>query len=140
MGLHEVSEASALIQESVSPNANVIFGFSSDDSLGDEIRVTVIAAGFDGGAPVRRPAMPISTKTSTDQIQVVEIPEVEEPGFATDTEFRLTSVTEEETYGGYLAPKTEVSTATEAIELPLAPTSGAEGNFGDELDIPDFLK
>ena len=41
-------------QEAAHPEANIIFGAVIDDALGDEVRVTVIAAGFDGGAPTRR--------------------------------------------------------------------------------------
>ncbi|MET0975226.1 MAG: cell division protein FtsZ, partial [Leifsonia sp.] len=40
-----------LVQEAVHPEANIIFGAVIDDTLGDEVRVTVIAAGFDGGEP-----------------------------------------------------------------------------------------
>jgi cell division protein FtsZ len=47
LGIHEINEAASLITEHVHPDANVIFGMSIDDSLGDEVRVTVIAAGFD---------------------------------------------------------------------------------------------
>jgi cell division protein FtsZ len=53
LGIHEVNEASNLITEIVHPDANVIFGMSIDDTLGDEVRVTVIAAGFD---PAYRPS------------------------------------------------------------------------------------
>ena len=42
------------MQEAAHPEANIIFGAVIDDALGDEVRVTVIAAGFDGGGPVRR--------------------------------------------------------------------------------------
>jgi cell division protein FtsZ len=42
------------VQEAAHPEANIIFGAVIDDALGDEVRVTVIAAGFDGGAPTRR--------------------------------------------------------------------------------------
>lgn len=142
MGLHEVSEASALIQESVSPNANVIFGVSYDDSLGDEMRITVIAAGFDGGTPVRKPSMPITMRTNTDQIQVIE---VEEPAQApvlieTPAPFVESPATvSDDTFGGYLAEPTAVSPVTEAIELPVEPKK-ADSGFGDGLDIPDFLK
>ena len=44
----------ALVQEAVHPEANIIFGAVIDDTLGDEVRVTVIAAGFDGGEPTQR--------------------------------------------------------------------------------------
>jgi cell division protein FtsZ len=142
MGLHEVSEASALIQESVSPNANVIFGYSNDDSLGDEIRVTVIAAGFDGGAPVRKPSLPIITKTNTDQIQVIDIEEpateavvIEQPVAFENTEVK----TEDDTFGGYLASVEDSQPKTEVIDLPDT-RKKEDGAFGDGLDIPDFLK
>jgi len=45
--LHEVNTAAIAISEHCDPDANVIFGAIVDDSLGDEMRVTVIAAGFD---------------------------------------------------------------------------------------------
>ncbi|WP_342371983.1 cell division protein FtsZ [Propioniciclava soli] len=54
LGLFEVSAAANLIEESAHEDANIIFGTVIDDSLGDEVRVTVIAAGFDGGQPPRR--------------------------------------------------------------------------------------
>ncbi len=54
LGLFEINEAARLVQEAAHPEANIIFGAVIDDALGDEVRVTVIAAGFDGGAPVVR--------------------------------------------------------------------------------------
>jgi len=51
LGLAEINEAARLVQEAAHPEALIIFGANVDDSLGDEVRVTVIAAGFDGGAP-----------------------------------------------------------------------------------------
>ena len=54
LGLFEINEAARLVQEAVHPEANIIFGAVIDDTLGDEVRVTVIAAGFDGGMPKRR--------------------------------------------------------------------------------------
>jgi cell division protein FtsZ len=50
MSLHEVNQAATEIAEHCTPDANVIFGATVDDSLGDEMRVTVIAAGFGGDA------------------------------------------------------------------------------------------
>ena len=55
LGLFEINEAAALVAEAVHPDANIIFGATIDDALGDEVRVTVIAAGFDGGTPKRAP-------------------------------------------------------------------------------------
>ena len=54
LGLFEINEAAALVAEAVHPEANIIFGATIDDALGDEVRVTVIAAGFDGGTPKRK--------------------------------------------------------------------------------------
>ncbi len=54
LGLFEINEAARLVQEAAHPEANIIFGTVIDDALGDEVRVTVIAAGFDGGMPSRR--------------------------------------------------------------------------------------
>jgi cell division protein FtsZ len=53
MSLHEVNLAATTIAEHCTPDANVIFGATIDDSMGDEMRVTVIAAGFGGGPPDR---------------------------------------------------------------------------------------
>ncbi|CAN5359776.1 cell division protein FtsZ [soil metagenome] len=55
LGIFEINDAARLVQEAVHPEANIIFGAVIDDTLGDEVRVTVIAAGFDGGEPVTRP-------------------------------------------------------------------------------------
>ncbi len=52
LGLFEINEAASLVQEAAHEEANIIFGTVIDDSLGDEVRVTVIAAGFDS-APSR---------------------------------------------------------------------------------------
>ena len=54
LGLFEINEAARLVQEAAHPEANIIFGAVIDDALGDEVRVTVIAAGFDGGTPTHR--------------------------------------------------------------------------------------
>ena len=53
LGLFEISEAAELVAKYAHPDANIIFGTVIDDSLGDEVRVTVIAAGFEGGVPKR---------------------------------------------------------------------------------------
>jgi cell division protein FtsZ len=47
LGLFEVNEAANIISKAAHPDANIIFGAVVDDTLGDEVRVTVIAAGFD---------------------------------------------------------------------------------------------
>ncbi len=59
LGLFEISEAAELVAQSAHPDANIIYGTVIDDALGDEVRVTVIAAGFAGGQPkyVARPSI-----------------------------------------------------------------------------------
>jgi cell division protein FtsZ len=47
LGLFEVNEAAEIISQAAHPDANIIFGAVIDDALGDEVRITVIAAGFD---------------------------------------------------------------------------------------------
>ena len=64
LGLFEVNEAAEVIHGVAHPDANIIFGTVIDDEMGDEVRVTVIAAGFDrwdegkGREPQRRSAAP----------------------------------------------------------------------------------
>jgi len=56
MGLHEANTAAELVQRSADPEANIIFGTVIDDSMGDEIQITVIATGFEKEEEVvRRP-------------------------------------------------------------------------------------
>ena len=62
MGLEDVEAAADLVQEAAHPDANIIFGASFDESMQDEIRVTVIATGFESGSarmktPERVPAV-----------------------------------------------------------------------------------
>ena len=56
LSMHEVNEAAKIITASADPEAKVIFGAVIDENLQDEVRITVIATGFDGEIPVRRPA------------------------------------------------------------------------------------
>jgi cell division protein FtsZ len=57
LGLFEINEAASLVQEAAHAEANIIFGTVIDDSLGDEVRVTVIAAGFDAAGAGRKPVV-----------------------------------------------------------------------------------
>ncbi len=57
LGLFEINEAASLVQEAAHEDANIIFGTVIDDSLGDEVRVTVIAAGFDSTPSVLPPTI-----------------------------------------------------------------------------------
>jgi cell division protein FtsZ len=73
LGLFEISEAAELVASVAHQDANIIYGTVIDDALGDEVRVTVIAAGFDGGAP-KRMEVPIlytrSDEAANDPVNV----------------------------------------------------------------------
>ena len=67
IGLEEVETAANLVQEAAHPEANIIFGAAFDDTLEDELRVTVIATGFDEKEeqPAAAPAAAASSKPFT---------------------------------------------------------------------------
>ena len=62
IGLEEVETAANLVQEAAHPEANIIFGAAFDDTLEDELRVTVIATGFD--EKEEQPAAPAAAASS----------------------------------------------------------------------------
>jgi len=64
LGLLEVNEAAAIISDAVDPEANIIFGAVIDEALQDEVRVTVIATGFDG--------KPINAHTAKTESPIIE--------------------------------------------------------------------
>ena len=64
LGLFEINEAASLVQEAAHPEANIIFGTVIDDSLGDEVRVTVIAAGFEAGGPTHKKLEPTAFRSA----------------------------------------------------------------------------
>ena len=125
LGLFEINEAARLVSEAVHPEANIIFGAVIDDTLGDEVRVTVIAAGFDGGQPMPR-------KTTAGGRALVGQP-LSARSAAPRAEAKTT------------APETVDLTATERkaeVGRPLSPTSRtiAFDEPAGDLDGPDFLK
>ena len=67
LGLFEINEAASLVQEAAHPEANIIFGTVIDDSLGDEVRVTVIAAGFEAGTPTHKKLEPTAFGVAVGQ-------------------------------------------------------------------------
>lgn len=82
MSLEDVEAAATLVQEAAHPDANIIFGASFDDSLQDEIRVTVIATGFAEKQPEAEsaPAHPkASSKPSSVVVNSFVPPVIEEP-------------------------------------------------------------
>ena len=91
LGLMEVNEAAEIVQAVAHQDANIIFGTVIDDDLGDEVRVTVIAAGFEsdrGGvrtASARRTRPEPRTSARRDDLQIADV-------FATDDTESLTGV------------------------------------------------
>jgi cell division protein FtsZ len=67
--LSEVNAASTLIQEAAHEDANIIFGAVLDESMGEEVKITVIATGFRDQMPERRARM-----LSVEEIPVVSVP------------------------------------------------------------------
>jgi len=110
LGLFEISEAAELVAKCAHPDANIIFGTVIDDALGDEVRVTVIAAGFDGGAPKKVSVPVISTASLNGQAD--PIPANDPIAVAMET------------------PQTPTRRRITFEELVSE----------DEIDIPDFMK
>ena len=70
IGLEEVEQAASLVQDAVHPDAVTIFGATFDESLEDEIRVTVIATGFAENKPqAEQPAQPAQPVQSAQPVQ-----------------------------------------------------------------------
>jgi cell division protein FtsZ len=118
LGLFEVSSAAHLIEESAHADANIIFGTVIDDSLGDEVRVTVIAAGFDGGQPPRR-----------------EPGIVRQPDIARRQPVRQPSPQSPQEFSEPEPPAAPTRLAGGGVRRQEAPPLA-----DNELDIPDFLK
>ncbi len=114
LGLYEINDAAKLVEEAVHPDANIIFGAVIDDALGDEVRVTVIAAGFDENQ-VHKPFVPRTDTTPDDHETPVAEVEVTEAAETTS----LPPVEEPDTTG-----------------LFADPDSGDD----NDLDVPDFLR
>ena len=156
LGLHEVNEAAKLVQEAVSLEANIIWGTTVDDTLGDEVRITVIAAGFDEGYSLGKKA-PYRPTFGTAQVGLARSSSGDrtesDPVSAADlidTELKNKNSWLEEirqpNEGQGVSTTTQPITTVEVeepgtgeIEKP-GPGSSSEGTFGDDLDIPEFLR
>jgi len=146
LGLFEINEAAQLVSEAAHAEANIIFGAVIDDALGDEVRVTVIAAGFDGGTPRR--AVPTAHPR----------PEPAEQPLRTDA----TGTSFERSAPASHPPAAE-SESTEHRAEPAFATAGVRSGSsaidldrerepaqsrprtivfddGDDLDVPEFLR
>jgi len=84
IGLFEVNEAAEVVTSAADQNANVIFGAVIDDSIGDEVRVTVIATGFGGRRRRRREAATDAPIPSAPVGEAVATPGFDVPGDVLD--------------------------------------------------------
>jgi cell division protein FtsZ len=125
LGLFEINEAANLVATAAHEEANIIFGAVIDDALGDEVRVTVIAAGFDGGTPKRRDLGSLRRSIALGSYEEATPAPVEEPG--------PSEVDGAELPGGDGDHALYASAAVRAAR-PIAHPSD------DDLDVPDFLK
>jgi len=140
MKLKEVNDAARLIQEVVHPSANIIFGTSIDNALGDEIRVTVIGAGFDEAGP--RPAQRATGFSAPSSGSIPIVPEqdpiteaVDAPlWYAGNTGSIPIAVEETEEEPAYV-PVQQVAEEQRPWEQKAKTNS-----FDDGYDIPDFLQ
>jgi cell division protein FtsZ len=135
LGLFEVSAAANLIQGAAHEDANIIFGTVIDDALGDEVRVTVIAAGFEGGQPPRRqPGISRTADLRAHQARPTPPPPEPEPvGVASSNNHSINNV----------SPVEAPPPAPQPPPVPLAParvTVPSRPTYEDDLDVPDFLK
>lgn len=161
LGLREIYDSSQLVREAAHPEANIIFGNVIDDSLGDEIRVTVIAAGFDD--VVAPPVSHTATIPAVPAIQKAPGVSSLRPAPASDggresgtlgdipaVNLRRNAQHRAETPAVRSAPTTrpvpvEVPAVAEYAEEPSEPASFEvprvfEDPAEKELDIPDFLR
>lgn len=131
LGLFEINEAAQLVSEAAHPEANIIFGAVIDDALGDEVRVTVIAAGFDGGQPPsKRDNVLGSSSASARRDEPTPVRQSESrPSFGS-----LGSVTPKED------PEPAPEPANDIPVAPPVPPSRSYDSAAEELDVPDFLK
>lgn len=139
LGIKEVESAARLVREAAHPEANIIFGTVIDDALGDELRITVIAAGFDGGhPPVRKHAGALGTVDGAQPTPASPALEPIDAPVEVDAVPSLSGAARE----SLVEQPSEVrrdrwresEPATDAIQV--SPAWGDD----DGLDVPDFLK
>jgi len=128
LGLHEIDDAARLVQEAVHPEANIIFGATIEDTLGDEVRITVIAAGFDGGEPTHR-------KFEASALGVAALTAASETANAVSEGMADQELEPEEV----AAPSFEFSDEAEEASQVKQKVS-TPGYFGDDLDLPEFFR
>lgn len=156
LGLQEIFQSSQLVREAAHPEANIIFGNVIDDALGDEIRVTIIAAGFDeptdraiaGIAPAASAPAAQTPKTVPAQAPAPAAPAA--PPAPTPTRRPLGEVPKAQHRAVVEVPTRTgaIPVATRRVEEPVreedqsleVPRIFDEDDQASDLDIPDFLR
>ena len=98
IGLEEIEQAATMVQEAAHPDAHIIFGAAVDEKLDDEVRITVVATGFDEGpkaAPVMKPAAALEKAMPVREVQPEEQPVEVQPVVSVQPEAEETPVIEE---------------------------------------------
>ena len=138
LGLLEIHEAARLVQEAAHPEANIIFGAVIDDALGDEVRVTVIAAGFDGGAPVvrrrERAAGEVTTQAAVSPAEVPAVPVANELAAAE------AAAAEEAGLVVLSAPEIPAQLDEQGRSVASVPSAPEVETRQPDLDVPDFMR
>jgi len=139
LGLFEIHEAARLVQEAAHPEANIIFGNVIDDALGDEVRVTVIAAGFD--EPTAKPVpVPASRRRAAEApVALDSTPSAPEPVVAPSPAVAASPERAPEPEPVYAGHEGE---QRRPLEVPRVfdEEPPARGRREEDLDIPDFLR
>lgn len=152
LGLQEIFQSSQLVREAAHPEANIIFGNVIDDALGDEIRVTIIAAGFD--EPTDRAIAGIAPAASAPAVQAPKAVPAQAPAPAapapTPTRRPLGEVPKAQHRAVVEVPTRTgaIPVATRRVEEPVreedqsleVPRIFDEDDQASDLDIPDFLR
>ena len=134
LGLFEINHAAQLVAEAAHPEANIIFGAVIDDALGDEARVTVIAAGFDTVATPDAPYVPERRQVDPP----VELP-IEAPATVAETAAAQREMPAPREYEN--RPQRREPARAEARSVPAQNLRRQPEPIGpDELDVPDFMK
>ena len=135
LGLFEINEAARLVAEAAHPDANIIFGAVIDDTLGDEVRVTVIAAGFDGGLPPARPSRRVVSAPTSDEQMVA----ADQSAQAAASTVLAPVVSEPVVPAAIPAPARRIVFDDNRPSYTQASATAPSGP-DEELDVPDFLK
>jgi len=144
LGLFEINEAAQLIADAAHPEANIIFGAVIDDALGDEVRVTVIAAGFSPGEQQR--SAPTSGRRPVEQAEAeaprtVVLPDATGAPAAPARQPAPVGAPGDAAPSGWRPPSSGRGPSERGSEPPPGrPPRTIVFDDTDDLDVPDFLK